>query len=62
MNKTYESASLKLEEIIQKIESGEISIDELSDYVNEAKELITFCKTKLTKTEEEIEKIIKTMD
>lgn len=58
MSKSYEEAVAKLEIIIEKIESGAINIDELSEYVNEAKELISFCKNKLTKTEEEVEKII----
>lgn len=58
MNDSYEEASKELENIIEKIENGAINIDELSSYVSQAKELISFCKMKLTKTEEEIEKII----
>lgn len=58
MNNSYEEANKKLETIIEKIENGSINIDDLSTYVCQAKELISFCKMKLTKTEEEIEKII----
>lgn len=55
---TYEQSIQKLTSIVQKIESGEMDIDSLSINLKEAKELITFCKAKLTKVEEEVKKVL----
>lgn len=52
----YEEAMQKLTIIVQKIESGEMDIDSLASNVKEAKELIAFCKAKLTKVEEDVKK------
>ena len=54
----YETAMKQLEEIVRKMESGELDIDSLSKELKTAQELIKQCKAKLTKTEEEIKKII----
>ncbi len=56
---TYEKAIAELEEIVNKIESEEISVDELSEKVKRASELIKICKAKLFSTEEEVNKILK---
>lgn len=53
---SYEQAMQKLSAIVQKIESGQMDIDSLADSIKEAKELITFCKAKLTKVEEDVKK------
>ncbi len=58
-NTSYEEAITELEEIVSKIESEEISVDELSDKVKRASQLIRICKTKLTNTEEEVNKVLK---
>ncbi len=55
---TYEKAIAELEEIVNKIESEEISVDELSEKVKRASELIKICKAKLFSTEEEVNKIL----
>ncbi|HRN16172.1 MAG TPA: exodeoxyribonuclease VII small subunit [Xylanibacter oryzae] len=55
---TYEGAVRKLEEIVSKIENDELDIDMMVNELKEAKELIKFCKDKLTKTDEEIKKIL----
>ena len=55
---TYEEAIGKLNTIVQKIESGQMDIDSLAANLKEAKELITFCKDKLTKVEEDVKKIL----
>ena len=55
----YSSAFKELQEIVSEIESGEISVDELSEKVKKAAELIKFCKTKLTSTEEDVNNILK---
>ena len=54
----YETAMKQLEEIVRKMESGELDIDSLSKELKTAQRLIKLCKDKLTKTEEEINKIM----
>ena len=55
----YETAMKQLEEIVRKMESGELDIDSLSKELKTAQGLIKLCKDKLTKTEEEINKIMR---
>jgi exodeoxyribonuclease VII small subunit len=55
----YEEAIRELDNIVRRMESDELDIDQLSDQLKRAQELIKFCKAKLTKTEEEVEKILK---
>jgi exodeoxyribonuclease VII small subunit len=54
----YEEAFAQLQDIVQKIESDELDIDQMSDQLKRAQELIKLCKDKLTKTDEEIKKIL----
>ena len=54
----YEEAVSQLEEIVQKMESGELYIDMMSTELKKAQLLIKLCKDKLTKTDEEIKKIL----
>jgi exodeoxyribonuclease VII small subunit len=56
--KSYNEAMKRLEEIVGKIESGEMDVDSLTENLKEAKELVTFCKSKLLKVEEEVDKIM----
>ena len=53
----YSDAIKRLEEIVSNIENEEYDIDVLTDYIAEATKLIAFCKSKLQRTEEEINKI-----
>lgn len=55
---TYEKAYEELQQIISDIETGEISVDSLSEKVKKAAELIQFCKEKLTATENDVQKIL----
>lgn len=60
MNKkklSYETAMQELESIVDKVETGEMDIDNLSDSLLRAKELLTFCRERLTKVDNEIQKI-----
>ncbi len=52
--KTYTAAKNKLDQIIKELEGDSISIDELSQKVKEAKELIKWCKEKLRSTQSEL--------
>ncbi|RLD89830.1 MAG: exodeoxyribonuclease VII small subunit [Bacteroidetes bacterium] len=60
-NQTYRQAIDELEAIVNEIENEEISVDELSEKVKRASQLIVLCKTKLTKTEEEVSKVLEEM-
>jgi exodeoxyribonuclease VII small subunit len=59
---TYTAAFEELKTIVQEIESGDISVDDLSLKVKRATELIKICKSKLTQTEENVQKILKELD
>jgi exodeoxyribonuclease VII small subunit len=55
---SYTEAMMELEEIVAEIEQGEITVDTLSEKVKRASELIKICKSKLTSTEEDVNKIL----
>lgn len=59
---SYNEAYSQLQEILEKIESGELDVDELTKSVKKAAELIKFCKSKLFDTEAEIEKILEDLE
>jgi exodeoxyribonuclease VII small subunit len=59
---SYDKAFEELQQIVRDMEDGEIGVDELSEKVKRASELIKICKTKLTSTEEDIQKILKDLD
>ncbi|MBP5778244.1 MAG: exodeoxyribonuclease VII small subunit [Prevotella sp.] len=54
----YEAALAELQTIVNKMENDELDIDQMSDQLKRAQELIKLCKDKLTKTDEEIKKIL----
>lgn len=55
---TYSEAMKRLEEIVSRIESNELDIDQLGECLQEAQKLIKFCKNKLYKADAEIKKIL----
>ena len=55
----YETAMRQLEDIAAKMENGELDIDSLCEQLKTAQKLIEQCRDKLTKTDEEINKILK---
>lgn len=54
----YEAALAELQSIVSKMEKDELDVDQMSVQLKRAQELIKFCKDKLTKTDEEIKKIL----
>ncbi len=58
----YSEAFEELQMIVSEIENGEISVDDLSEKVKRASVLIRICKTKLTTTEENVNKILKDIE
>ena len=56
---SFSETVAEIEEILKKIESGELDVDKLSVEVKRASELIRECQKKLRTTEEEINSIFK---
>lgn len=55
---TYSQAMARLEEIVRQIDDNQLEIDQLADKIKEANEIIAFCSDKLTKADQEIEKLL----
>lgn len=55
---TYTEAIARLEQIVARMESDELDIDELSVNLKEAQKLIKFCREKLYKADEEVKKML----
>lgn len=55
---TYEAAMERLETLAKEMETGDVAIDQLAAKLKEAQQLLTFCKDKLTKAEEEVQKLL----
>ncbi len=51
---SYKEAITELNQIVSKIESEEVEVDDLLSQVNRATSLIKFCKNKLHGTQKEI--------
>lgn len=54
----YEEALKQLEDIVAKMENDELDIDTLGQQLKTAQKLVKICKDKLTKTDEDIRKIL----
>jgi Exonuclease VII small subunit. len=55
---TYKEAFKRLEEIQSQIETNELDVDELSDRLKEASDLLKICNDKLFVVSEETRKIL----
>lgn len=54
----YEEAVAELERIANKMENDELDVDQLAEQLRRARELTKLCRDKLTRTDEEIKKIM----
>jgi exodeoxyribonuclease VII small subunit len=61
-NQDYTIAFQELQELVQQIEEGDISVDDLAEKVKKAAELIKICKTKLRSTEEDVNRILQELE
>ncbi len=59
---TYSQAVSRLEEILERLERGEVDIDELSAMVEEAAELVSLCRRKLTEAEMQVRRITERLE
>jgi exodeoxyribonuclease VII small subunit len=55
---TYTEAMAEIEDILSRLRSGEMSVDELTGSVARATKLIAECRKMLASTEHEVEKLI----
>jgi exodeoxyribonuclease VII small subunit len=56
---SFNEAVTRIEEILKRIESGDLDLDKLSEEVKNASELIKLCQKKLKNTEEELSNIFR---
>jgi len=61
MKKTYTEAYEELQSLVELLENAEISVDELSEKIKLATELIKICEEKLASTEAEVSKVIQSL-
>ena len=59
MDQTFESAFERLEQILEKMNSGKTTLDESLKLFEEADQLIRFCSQRLTSAEQKVETLIK---
>lgn len=56
--KSFEESLLKLEEIIRKLESGNVPLDDMVNEYTEAMKLVKFCNEKLNNATKTVNKIL----
>lgn len=54
----YEEAVHQLENIVEKMERGELDVDSMVSRLKRAQELVKLCKKKLKHTDDEIQKLL----
>lgn len=59
---TYGEAAARLEEILKRIEDGQVDIDELSGLVAEAASLVTLCRTKIQAAEIQVQRVTEQLE
>jgi exodeoxyribonuclease VII small subunit len=60
--KTYNEAISELQSSLEKIESGDLDVDVLTQEIQKAAELLKFCRDKLFKADTEIRKILENIN
>lgn len=60
--KTYSEAVQELQIILERIESGDLDVDVLTEEIKKASVLLKFCKDKLYKADTEIRKVLDNLD
>ena len=54
----YEEAVKQLEEIVEKMESGELDLDSMTTQLKKAQELVKLCKNRLMQTDQDIQGLL----
>ena len=55
---TYTQAVSELEQLVQKMQDPQCSIDNLSEYTRRSKQLLDICRKKLTAADEQLMQIL----
>ena len=58
----YKKSLEEIEEIVNKLETEDVDVDELAEMVKKASQLIKKCKEKLKSTGDDLEKVIDELD
>ena len=58
---TYTQAVTELEQLVQKMQDPQCSIDNLSEYTRRSKQLLDICRKKLTAADEQLKQILATI-
>ncbi len=61
-DQSYTDAIQELQKILDKLESGDMDVDVLTEEIKRASALLKLCKEKLYKTDVEIKKILDNLD
>ena len=59
---SYAEAMNELESIVERVEQNAMDIDDLTERLKRAQELVKFCRERLLKTEEEVKSILSSHD
>jgi len=59
---SFEKSLEKLEDLVEKMESGELNLEEMIKSFEEGSKLVERCSEKLNQVEQKIEKLIKNKD
>ncbi len=60
--KTYKQAYQELQNILKDLENNETDVDVLSEKLQQANELIEYCRQRLAKIEVDVDKLIKEIE
>lgn len=55
---TYDKAYTQLQEILEELQGEAVGIDKLGDKMKKAKELLTYCKSRLREVEVELSDVV----
>lgn len=61
-DQSYTDAIQELQKILDKLESGDMDVDVLTEEIKRASALLKLCKEKLYKTDVEVKKILDNLD
>ncbi len=56
----FENSLRRLEDLVAKMESGELSLEQMISHFEEGSQLVENCNARLTEVEKRIEKLVKT--
>ncbi len=59
---SFEKSLERLESIVNEMEAGELSLDEMIAHFEEGSKLVKLCSTKLSEVEKKIEKLVSLQD